>query len=70
MISKKFFFFPINGVYNIRAQYLTRAPFKGIKTWRRFCSVEFDPESENPRKESKTTVPERIIEPAATSISI
>jgi hypothetical protein len=25
-------------------------------------------ESENPRNESKTTVPERIIEPAATSI--
>jgi hypothetical protein len=32
------------------------------------CVIEFDPESENLRKESKITVPDRNIEPAATSI--
>jgi hypothetical protein len=36
--------------------------------WCRFCSVEFDPESENLRKESKIIVPDRNIEPAVTSI--
>ena len=36
--------------------------------WCRHCSVEFDPESENLRKESKLTVPDRNIEPAVTSI--
>lgn len=32
------------------------------------CSIEFDPESENLRKESKITVPDRNVEPAITSI--
>jgi hypothetical protein len=32
--------------------------------WCRNCSVEFDPESENLRKESKIMVPDRNIEPA------
>ena len=32
------------------------------------CSIEFDPESENLRKESKITVPDQNVEPAATSI--
>ena len=36
--------------------------------WCRNCSIEFDPESENLRKESKITVPDRNIEPAITSI--
>jgi hypothetical protein len=36
--------------------------------WCRFCSVEFDPESENLRKESKIVVPDRNIEPAVTSL--
>jgi hypothetical protein len=36
--------------------------------WCRSCSVEFDPESENLRKESKITVPDRNIQPAVTSI--
>ena len=36
--------------------------------WCRSCSVEFDPESENLRKESKLIVPDRNIEPAVTSI--
>jgi hypothetical protein len=37
--------------------------------WCRNCSVEFDPEEENLRKESMIIVPNRNIEPAATSIS-
>jgi hypothetical protein len=36
--------------------------------WCRSCSVEFDPESENLRRESKITVPDRNIQPAVTSI--
>jgi peptide subunit release factor 1 (eRF1) len=36
--------------------------------WCRFCSIEFDPESENLRKESKIVVPDRNVEPAITSI--
>lgn len=36
--------------------------------WCRHCSIEFDPASENLRKESKLSVPDRNIEPAATSI--
>jgi hypothetical protein len=34
----------------------------------RHCSVEFDSESENLRKESRLVVPDRNIEPAFTSI--
>jgi hypothetical protein len=36
--------------------------------WCRQCSVEFDPESENLRKESKIVVPDRNQEAAITSI--
>jgi hypothetical protein len=36
--------------------------------WCRNCSVEWDPESENLRKESKLVVPDRNIEPAITSV--
>src|SRR5829696_4389666 len=36
--------------------------------WCRHCSIEFDPESENLRRESKLVVPDRNIEPAITSI--
>src|SRR5919112_4859915 len=36
--------------------------------WCRSCSVEFNPEDENLRKESKLIVPDRNIEPAVTSI--
>jgi hypothetical protein len=32
------------------------------------CSIEFNPEDENLRKESKLIVPDRNIEPAVTSI--
>jgi DNA-directed RNA polymerase subunit RPC12/RpoP len=47
---------------------LTDAGQNNISYWCRHCSVEFDPESENLRKESKLVVPDRNIEPAATSI--
>jgi hypothetical protein len=33
----------------------------------RFCNVEFDPESENVRRESKLSVPNRNIEPAVAT---
>jgi hypothetical protein len=36
--------------------------------WCRFCSVEFDLESENLRKESKIVVPDRNQEAAITSV--
>jgi hypothetical protein len=47
---------------------LTDAGQNNTSFWYRHCSVEFDPESENLRKESKITVPDRNIEPAVTSI--
>lgn len=37
--------------------------------WCRRCSIEYDPESENLRRESKITVPDRNAEPAIISIS-
>jgi hypothetical protein len=36
--------------------------------WCRNCSVEFNPEEENLRKESKLIVPDRNVEAAVTSI--
>src|ERR671918_1937071 len=48
---------------------LTDSSQQNSAFWCRHCSVEFDPESENLRKESKITVPDRNIEPAITSIS-
>lgn len=36
--------------------------------WCRNCSVEFNPEEENVRRESKLSVPDRNIEPAVSSI--
>src|ERR687898_929337 len=47
---------------------LTDAGMNNTTFWCRSCSVEFDPESENLRKESKLIVPDRNIEPAVTSI--
>lgn len=47
---------------------LTDAAQNNTSWWCRHCSVEFDPESENLRKESKLVVPDRNIEPAVTSI--
>jgi hypothetical protein len=37
--------------------------------WCKNCSVEFDPESENVRRESKLSVPNRNIEPAVATTS-
>ena len=47
---------------------LTDAGMNNTTFWCRHCSIEFDPESENLRKESKLIVPDRNIEPAVTSI--
>ena len=46
---------------------LTDAGQNNTSWWCRHCSVEFDPESENLRKESKITVPDRNIEPAIST---
>jgi hypothetical protein len=48
---------------------LTDAGQNNTTFWCRSCSVEFDPESENVRRESKLIVPDRNVEPAVTSIS-
>jgi len=47
---------------------LTDAGQNNSTHWCRNCQVEFDPEVENIRKESKLSVPDRNIEPAITSI--
>jgi hypothetical protein len=47
---------------------LTDASQSNTAWFCRHCLVEFDSESENLRKESKLVVPDRNIEPAATSI--
>ena len=46
---------------------LTDAGMNNTTFWCRSCSVEFDPESENLRKESKLIVPDRNIEPAVST---
>jgi hypothetical protein len=43
---------------------LTDAGQSNTMFWCKNCSIEFDPESENLRKESKIMVPDRNIEPA------
>jgi DNA-directed RNA polymerase subunit RPC12/RpoP len=48
---------------------LTDSSQQNSTYWCRHCGVEFDPESENLRKESKITVPDRNAEPAITSVS-
>jgi DNA-directed RNA polymerase subunit RPC12/RpoP len=47
---------------------LTDAGQNNTSFWCRHCSIEFEPESENLRSESKLVVPDRNIEPAVTSI--
>jgi DNA-directed RNA polymerase subunit RPC12/RpoP len=47
---------------------LTDAGMNNTSYWCRNCSVEFNPEDENLRKESKLIVPDRNIEPAITSV--
>jgi hypothetical protein len=49
---------------------LTDAGLNNVTWWCRNCSVEFDPEVENLRKDSKIIVPDRNIEPAAASIDV
>jgi hypothetical protein len=49
---------------------LTDAGLNNTAYWCRHCSVEFDPESENLRKESKITVPDRNQEGSITSIGV
>src|ERR671921_2481634 len=46
---------------------LTDAGMNNQTYWCRSCSVEFNPESENLRKESKLIVPDRNIEPAVST---
>ena len=46
---------------------LTDAGMNNTTFWCRHCSVEWDPEAENLRKESKLTVPDRNIEPAVST---
>src|SRR5215204_3207925 len=47
---------------------LTDAGQNNSTFWCRHCSIEWDPEAENLRKESKLIVPDRNIEPAITSV--
>jgi DNA-directed RNA polymerase subunit RPC12/RpoP len=46
---------------------LTDSSMQNTAFWCRNCSVEFDPESENVRRESKLSVPNRNIEPAVAT---
>jgi len=46
---------------------LTDAGQNNSTFWCRHCSIEWDPEAENLRKESKLTVPDRNIEPAVST---
>jgi uncharacterized Zn ribbon protein len=48
---------------------LTDSSQQNTSFWCRNCSVEWDPQAENLRKESKITVPDRNAEPAITSVS-
>jgi len=47
---------------------LTDSGGQNTAYWCRHCSIEFNPEDENLRKESKLIVPDRNIEPAITSV--
>jgi hypothetical protein len=48
---------------------LTDAGMSNTAFWCKSCSIEFDPEAESLRMESKITVPDRNIEPAIASVS-
>src|SRR5215207_7625988 len=48
---------------------LTDSGGQNTAYWCRHCSVEFNPEDENLRKESKIKVPDRNVQPAVTSVS-
>jgi DNA-directed RNA polymerase subunit RPC12/RpoP len=49
---------------------LTDAGLNNTAFWCRHCSVEFNPETENLRKESKLSVPDRNKEGSITSIGV
>ncbi|HEX7209269.1 MAG TPA: hypothetical protein VF233_13865, partial [Nitrososphaeraceae archaeon] len=46
---------------------LTDSSLPNTAFWCRTCSVEFDPQNENVRRESKLSVPDRSIEPAVAT---
>jgi hypothetical protein len=46
---------------------LTDSSLQNTAFWCRTCSVEFYPENENIRRESKLSVPDRNIEPAVAT---
>jgi hypothetical protein len=46
---------------------LTDSSLQNTAFWCRNCSVEFNPEEENVRRESKLSVPDRNIEPAVST---
>ena len=46
---------------------LTDSSLQNTSFWCRNCSVEFNPETENVRRESKLSVPDRNIEPAVAT---
>src|SRR5829696_9069117 len=52
---------------NITLSRLTDAGQNNQTFWCRYCQTEFDPKSENIRKESKIIVPDRNVEPAVAT---
>jgi hypothetical protein len=52
---------------NMTLSRLTDAGMNNSTFWCRHCSIEWDPEAENLRKESKLIVPDRNIEPAVST---
>jgi hypothetical protein len=57
----------ISSFCNLTLSRLTDAGQNNTSFWCRNCSIEFDPESENVRRESKLVVPDRNIEPAVAT---
>ena len=54
-------------ICNITLVRLTDAGQNNLTYWCRQCSIEYDPEAENLRKESKITVPDRNVEPCVST---
>ncbi|HEX5976371.1 MAG TPA: hypothetical protein VFY68_03790 [Nitrososphaeraceae archaeon] len=57
----------ICSICNMTLSRLTDSGGNNSTYWCRNCSVEFDPELENIRKESKISVPDRNIEPCVST---
>jgi DNA-directed RNA polymerase subunit RPC12/RpoP len=55
---------------NITLVRLRDSSQQDVTYWCKHCSVEFDPEAENLRKQSKLIVPDRNEEPAITSVGV